>query len=112
MENRSTVTPWTTEAEPGCSLTESLKSPFFNECSLKNPYVPEAELRPYRLMGLLAHSPVRPSWPHRVRSSLAPRRRDFENTASTWLRLMHLIGLSLFTNTARASTEVRRGVGL
>jgi hypothetical protein len=45
-------------------------------------------------------------------SSLAPRRRDFEKTASTWLRLRHLIGLSLFTKTASASTEVRSAVGL
>src|SRR5688572_31028356 len=104
--------PWTTDAEPGCSLTLSLKSPFLSDCSLKNPYVPEAELRPYRLIGLFAHSPVRPSCPQVVMSSLAPRRRDFENTASTWARLMHFSGLSLFTNTASASTEVRSPIGL
>src|SRR6266508_6130265 len=63
-------------------------------------------------MGLLAHSPVRPSWPQVVMSSFAPRRRDFENAASTWVRLMHLIGLSLLTNTASASTDVRSPVGL
>ena len=74
--------------------------------------MPEAELRPYRLTGLFAHSPVSPSCPHVVTSSLPPARRDFEKSASTWLMLRHLIGLSLLTNTARASTDVRIGVGL
>src|SRR5262245_18152006 len=107
IANRSTVTDWTTAAEPGCSLTSSLKSPFFSACSLKNPYVPDAELRPYMLIGLLAHSPVNPSWPHVLMSSLPPVRRDFEKIASTWVRVSDLIGLSLLTNTAKASTDVR-----
>jgi hypothetical protein len=37
MAKRSTVSPCTTEAEPGCSFTSSLKSPFLRECSLKKP---------------------------------------------------------------------------
>jgi hypothetical protein len=45
-------------------------------------------------------------------SSLPPWRRDFENTASTWGMVMHLMGLSLLTKTASASTEVRICVGL
>jgi hypothetical protein len=45
-------------------------------------------------------------------SSLPPCRRDFEKMASTWAMLRHLMGLSLLTNTASASTEVRIGVGL
>ncbi len=45
-------------------------------------------------------------------SSFPPWRRDFEKMASTWGTLRHLIGLSLFTKTASASTEVRMGVGL
>src|SRR3989304_6342884 len=63
-------------------------------------------------MGRDAHSPVRPSCPQVLMSSLWPCRRDLENTASTWAIVMHLMGLSLFTKTARASTEVRIGVGL
>jgi hypothetical protein len=45
-------------------------------------------------------------------SSLPPCRRDLEKMASTWLNDRHVTGLSLLTNTARASTEVRMGVGL
>ncbi len=104
--------PCTTEAEPGCSFTSSLKSPFFSVCSLKNPYVPEAEFRPNRLIGRDAHSPVSPSWPQVRMSSLEPWRRDFEKIASAWAIVRHLMGLSLFTNTASASTDVRIGVGL
>src|SRR4030067_1942909 len=63
-------------------------------------------------MGFDAHSPVRPSCPQVLMSSLCPYRRDLENTASTWESVRHLMGLSLFTKTARASTAVRIGAGL
>src|SRR5262245_4329804 len=63
-------------------------------------------------MGRLAQSPVRPSWPHVVMSSLAPWRRDLEKTASAWAMDRHLIGLSLLTKIASASTDVRSCVGL
>ncbi len=45
-------------------------------------------------------------------SSFPPWRRDFEKMASTCAMVRHLMGLSLFTNTPSASTEVRIWVGL
>jgi len=38
--------------------------------------VPLAELRPYRLIGRLAQSPVRPSWPQFATAPLAPGLRE------------------------------------
>src|SRR3990172_4678904 len=63
-------------------------------------------------MGRLAQSPVRPSWPQVLMSSLYPYRRDLEKMASTCSMVRHLIGLSLLTKTARASTELRSPTGL
>jgi len=37
MPNRSPATPWTTDEDPGCSLTLGLKSPLASAWSLKKP---------------------------------------------------------------------------
>ena len=79
---------------------------------LKKPYVPDAELRPYRLMGAVAQVPVRPTSPQIVTSVAAPHLRFLEKRASTCSMFRPAIGLSLLTNTASESSEVRTGVGL
>src|SRR5689334_7485506 len=63
-------------------------------------------------MGLSAHSPVRPASPHVAMLFRAPRRRAFEKMASASSSESDWRGLSLFTNTPRASTAVRIWVGL
>src|SRR5258706_581045 len=62
-------------------------------------------------MGLSVHSPVRPSWPH-LPISVPLRRRDFEKIASACASVSDLIGLSLLTKIASASTDVRITRGL
>ena len=62
---------------------------------MKYPYVPDAELRPYKLIGLLAHSPVSPSSPQVAMSAGAPPLRVFEKIASICCMVSDSMGLSL-----------------
>ncbi|MNU11313.1 hypothetical protein D3C72_2590640 [compost metagenome] len=61
---------------------------------------------------MAAHSPVMPRSPQVVMSLAPPHRRVLEKIASTCSIDRLLIGLSLCTNTARASMATGTAVGL
>ncbi|MNF84507.1 hypothetical protein D3C84_668750 [compost metagenome] len=74
--------------------------------------MPDTELRPNSWIGWLARSPVRPSSPQLLMLLVPPHRRLAEKIASTCCMVRPLIGLSLCTKIARASTATGTAVGL